>query len=662
MKYLTVLLLIAPVLLRSVIVGAQEGENWWNLTVNQVSQESELQDVSMTSYFPDSGDAFLVVETTLTDVMFDASTSLPDSGMLLQGIHFYEGNVPASIHAFALADVSVVDSSDTSFGIYAFSIGSDLLIAPNLDDFSVAAPYEEVGYTFVFAVPAARINEAFVFTFEGIPVAEIAAGQAADAAITPDAEPAEGEPDDDPEPAAAAVDDHWWDITVVEIRQENELQDIFLSSYYPEPGETFLVVETTLKDMMFDPGATLPDSETFIQGVRLYEGDMPPDVHAFALADVVVVDASGESYSLYAFAIYSDIHIAPNLNDFSVAAPYEEVNYTFVFAVPSARINEVFAFSFDGVVLGEVAPGQSLQAAADSEVSGIPTATFTPIEPARTSTATLTSTPTATFESTATPTPSPSPTLPPLLLNISTKSSIEIYTGPTTSSERLIAANEGFSPHVVGVNADYSWVYIYFFVPERMQDGWIRSSRINLDETALNSLPIIDPENLPPLPVLEYSEQAVPVHLREAVIQATAEANTVREIYVVANVQWNQNPIVCASADGSVVREGDLVYFTFPTMAVTQDVASSVRWWVMVDGTPLAQDQFSYVIEENVEEASGEWTLPYVIWAYASWTARGGTHRIVAHGTGHGVRDVRCTIDVEPRPWMSTPTAVPSTD
>lgn len=346
---------------------------------------------------------------------------------------------------------------------------------------------------------------------------------------------------------------------------------------------------TSLKDVQFESAAPLPDGDMLVQGVRMVSGEVPAEVHGFALADVVVTDTTGKSYALYAFAIYSDILIAPNLNDFSAAAPYEEVVYTFVFAVPAAQINDPFTLAFDGVSLGEITVGQTGIVSSGGEVAPEATATAAP-------TAAVTAT------------PSPSPTLPPLLMNIPTKSSYEIYTLPSTSSERLVAAAVGFSPYVVGVNADQSWVYIYFFTPEGMRDGWIRSSRMNLDEAALSSLPVIDPQNLPVLPLLEHDELAVPVHLRQAVIQATADASTVREIYVVAPVQWNKTEYECDSVDGSPIREGDIVYFSFTNFALTRQAADSVRWNVRVDGKLL--EGMSYVVEENVEEKGGEWTPP----------------------------------------------------
>lgn len=253
------------------------------------------------------------------------------------------------------------------------------------------------------------------------------------------------------------------------------------------------------------------------------------------------------------------------------------------------------------------------------------------------------------------------PTQAPLdtaaLMRVTTKASFEIYTEPTTNSERLVAAADSFLPYVAGANIDYSWVYLYFFMPEGVQAGWIRSTRMNLDDTTRMSLPIIDPDNLPALPVLEYDEQAVPVYLRESVIQATTDASSVREIYVVAPVQWNKVDYTCYSVDGSPIREGDIVYFSFTNYALNREDAENVRWQVRVDGRLIDAAQMSYVIEENVGESSGDWTLPFRIWSYAAWTAEGGSHDMRGNAiadAGGGVRQQTCTIEVEPRPWMAS--------
>jgi hypothetical protein len=441
----------------------------------------------------------------------------------------------------------------------------------------------------------------------------------------------------------------WWGLTVDEVRQEDELKDVFMSSYFPAPGETFLVVETTLTDTLFDASASLPDSKILLQGVHLYEGAVPANIHGFSLADVSLMDGNGEAYALYAFLIGSDVLIAPNLTDFSVAAPYEEVGYSFVFAVPAEQIEESFTLIFDKVAVAEISVDEEAILLTGGE--SVEDATEEPVAlPTETPSAAATQTPSAaaTDQPTVTPlpteTPIPSATPPSLLMNISTAASFAIYTQPTTNSERLIAAAESFSPHVVGANADYSWVYVYFFMETGLTGGWLRSNQITLDETALQSLPIIDPANPPVLPILEFDESAVPVHLREAVILAMADANAIHEIYLV----WNPNG--CFTSDGSIILEGDTVYITLVNFELTQEAAEAVVWAVRVGGKLLSAEQVTYVVEADIQPEGGEWVLPYRITTYAAWTAEEGNSFMRGTGRGHGVQSVSCSIEVEPRP------------
>ncbi len=242
------------------------------------------------------------------------------------------------------------------------------------------------------------------------------------------------------------------------------------------------------------------------------------------------------------------------------------------------------------------------------------------------------------------------------LMTVLTKASFEIYAEPTTTSERLVAAADSFSPYIAGVNTDLGWAYIYFFTVEGLRGGWIRSTRLNIEENVLASLPIIDPQNPPLLPVLDYNEQAVPVYLREPIIQATTDASSVREIYVVVSDDYVDGGFPCIALDGSTIREGDIVYFGFPLFALTREEADNVRWSITIDNNPLGADRISYLVEENVGEAGGEWSLPFRIWTYGAWTAEGGSHRMRGQsiGTGSGVRQKNCTLEVEPRPWMAS--------
>lgn len=164
---------------------------------------------------------------------------------------------------------------------------------------------------------------------------------------------------------ALPATDATWELTIQEVRQESQIQDIFLSSYFPSSGSRFLVIEVEVKNLVFDAAASLPEGDMLLQGVRLYGGN--PDIEgAFDLANVVVEDSQGQTYSVSGFAIGSDMVIAPNLVDFTVAAPYETVVYSFVFDVPQNALNGSLNLRFEAMSPLEVAAGATGTASADS--------------------------------------------------------------------------------------------------------------------------------------------------------------------------------------------------------------------------------------------------------------------------------------------------------
>lgn len=152
-----------------------------------------------------------------------------------------------------------------------------------------------------------------------------------------------------------------------------------------------------------------------------------------------------------------------------------------------------------------------------------PTSTYTPTA---TNTPTITYTPSQTFTPTITFTPSntptashtPIPTLTPLatvapisknalLVHVGLKGGIGVYPLPDISSGRLFAATSNFTPNVAGRNKTGDWLYILYF-DGGLQDGWAQRKSLDLTDSQVNSLPVIDPQNPPPLPDLAYDPLA----------------------------------------------------------------------------------------------------------------------------------------------------------
>ena len=106
-----------------------------------------------------------------------------------------------------------------------------------------------------------------------------------------------------------------------------------------------------------------------------------------------------------------------------------------------------------------------------------------------------------------------------LIENVPMRDILSIYAYPNPSV-KLFSVLENFSPHVAGRYEN--WVYVYYFYTEvvmaedgetvlnryhDLRDGWIAKGRLRLNDAQFNSLRVLNPDNLPPLPNLEYDEQ-----------------------------------------------------------------------------------------------------------------------------------------------------------
>jgi serine/threonine protein kinase len=95
-----------------------------------------------------------------------------------------------------------------------------------------------------------------------------------------------------------------------------------------------------------------------------------------------------------------------------------------------------------------------------------------------------------------------------VLLNVSTRGGVEVFPIPSRDSTRIFAATSVFKPHVGGRDTTGNWLYIYYFEDDRLADGWAPRRQLEVTDEAIVGLPIIDPNNPPPLPVLPWNEAA----------------------------------------------------------------------------------------------------------------------------------------------------------
>ncbi|MBI5930016.1 MAG: hypothetical protein HY862_11950 [Chloroflexi bacterium] len=133
-----------------------------------------------------------------------------------------------------------------------------------------------------------------------------------------------------------------------------------------------------------------------------------------------------------------------------------------------------------------------------------------------------TATPSRTPRPTRTPTATPEP---PLLENVPVaRGGIEVFPLPDRKSGRIFAAATGtFAPHVAGRDAEEKWLFIYYFDRGVLKAGWSPRRGLVLEDEEVTALPVIDPEDAPELPDLEFNELASrPYGTRRPSTSATA--------------------------------------------------------------------------------------------------------------------------------------------
>ena len=89
---------------------------------------------------------------------------------------------------------------------------------------------------------------------------------------------------------------------------------------------------------------------------------------------------------------------------------------------------------------------------------------------------------------------------------------IEIFAEPDRGSGRLFAVMGDFAPHIAGVHTDAdgrSWVYFYLIEAGQWMGAWALANQFDLDDTALDDLPNVAPDDLPDMPDLPFNRRAV---------------------------------------------------------------------------------------------------------------------------------------------------------
>lgn len=105
-----------------------------------------------------------------------------------------------------------------------------------------------------------------------------------------------------------------------------------------------------------------------------------------------------------------------------------------------------------------------------------------------------------------------------------TRGGLEVFPAPERASGRLFAAAATFTPHVAGRDDSGEWLLILYFDGDQLTVGWSPRGQFVLNDAQLEGLPVIAPDNLPPLPELAYDTRAARPY--GVVVEATATPPT----------------------------------------------------------------------------------------------------------------------------------------
>ena len=132
---------------------------------------------------------------------------------------------------------------------------------------------------------------------------------------------------------------------------------------------------------------------------------------------------------------------------------------------------------------------------------------------------------------------------------------IEIFPQPDRESERLFAVIGSFAPHIAGSYTDAdgrAWVYFYFIEAGEWMGAWALASQFELEDSALEDLPQLDPNDLPQAPDMPFNRLAV----RPSGVTPSTEDAVVYDVYdclFVSGTEFTWNVVEVTYEDGVAV-------------------------------------------------------------------------------------------------------------
>lgn len=94
-----------------------------------------------------------------------------------------------------------------------------------------------------------------------------------------------------------------------------------------------------------------------------------------------------------------------------------------------------------------------------------------------------------------------------IIENVPISGGVEVFPLPDRSSGRLFAAVSEFAPHVAGISEDGDWLLVVYF-QGGIRSGWAPARNLTLSDAQLGRLAVIDPDNPPDLPAMEFNDLA----------------------------------------------------------------------------------------------------------------------------------------------------------
>jgi hypothetical protein len=93
----------------------------------------------------------------------------------------------------------------------------------------------------------------------------------------------------------------------------------------------------------------------------------------------------------------------------------------------------------------------------------------------------------------------------------------EIFKHPSQNSERKLAVLGKFAPYIAGRNHSGSWLFVYYFEDDDVEQGWIAANQLTMTADQIAALNVVNAYKTPKQPTLTPDPLATaPVHYHDS--------------------------------------------------------------------------------------------------------------------------------------------------